>query len=131
MGRWKEALIKSEENEFWEQPYEVKGSLKGENMKYRDFLELTDDEIKFIINDIFHPNKISNIERDKKCKKINVCITTGFQNEEEEFEITDEVELSISGIQVDFAINTDDVIKWKQFLLAKGCNELLKNNPYL
>jgi hypothetical protein len=25
----------------------------------------------------------------------------------------------------------DENFKWKQFLLAKGCNVLLKDNPYL
>lgn len=35
-------------------------------MKYREFLDLTDDEIKQIITDIFHPVKIENIERYKK-----------------------------------------------------------------
>jgi len=31
-------------------------------MKYREFLSLTNDEIKFILNDIFHPKKIGRIK---------------------------------------------------------------------
>lgn len=35
------------------------------------------------------------------------------------------------GLQVGFLLNREDSLKWKQFLLAKGCNYLLKDNPYL
>ena len=33
-------------------------------MKYREFLSLTDEEIRFILTDIFHPIKIENIQRE-------------------------------------------------------------------
>lgn len=31
----------------------------------------------------------------------------------------------------DFALTDEELWKWKQFLLAKGCDEHLKDNPYL
>lgn len=34
-------------------------------------------------------------------------------------------------ISVDFYVDPADEWTWKQFLLAKGCNKLLKDNPYL
>ena len=106
-------------------------------MKYRKFLDLTDDEIKYILNDIFHPVKIENIQRDEKWNEFTVEMTTGgWIDDEGEFDITDEITLRLPipgscGIQVDFSLKDSDVLKWKQFLMAKGCNELLNNNPYL
>ena len=107
-------------------------------MNYREFLNLTDDEIRFIVNDIFSPAEISNIQRHITSNTITCDITTGGWDNREEaaFEITDELELGMPstmncGINVDFSISVDDITKWKKFLLAKGCNELLKDNPYL
>lgn len=107
-------------------------------LQYREFLDLTDDEIKFILIDIFHPVKIENINRSAAWNEITVDITTGGwdDGEDDNMEITDEITLSLPrgdncGIQVDFSLNKDDILKYKQFLLAKGCNYLLKDNPYL
>lgn len=102
-------------------------------MKYREFLSLTDEEIVFILMDIFNPVKIENIKRDEKFNEITVAMTTdGWHTEEtENLEITDEVTLTPSSISVDFSINYKDIFKWKQFLLAKGCDERLKDNSYL
>ena len=107
-------------------------------MKYREFLNLTDEEIKFILNDIFHPVKIENIQRDEEWNEFTVEMTTGGwdDGEDEDFEITDEITLKLPtpydcGLGVDFSLNKEDGLKWRQFLLAKGCNYLLKDNPYL
>lgn len=102
-------------------------------IKYKNFLSLTDDEIRFILTDIFNPVKIENIKRNKDFNEISAEITTdGWKDgETENFEITDEVILTPSSINVDFSIKYEDVFKWKQFLLAKGCDERLKDNPYL
>jgi hypothetical protein len=101
-------------------------------MKYREFLDLTDEEIKFILTDIFHPTKIENIYRDAECNEIYADITTdGWDDGEEVFDVTDEVELSLNGISVPFSQTPEDDFKWNQFLFAKGCHKLLKNNPYL
>lgn len=102
-------------------------------LKYREFLSLTDEEIRFILTDIFNPVKIENIQRDEKFNEITVEITTdGWEDgETENFEITDEVILTPSSINVDFSIDYKNIFKWKQFLLAKGCDERLKDNSYL
>lgn len=107
-------------------------------MKYREFLDLTDEEIKFILNDIFHPVNVENIQRDKEWDEFTVEMTTGGwdDGEDEDFEITDEITLKLPtsgncGLEVDFSLDKEDGLKWRQFLLAKGCNYLLKDNPYL
>ena len=52
-------------------------------MKYREFLSLTDEEIRFILTDIFHPIKIENIQRDKEFNEITADITTDGWNDGE------------------------------------------------
>ena len=107
-------------------------------MKFREFLDLTDKEIRFILTEVFQPIRIENIQRDVEWNEFIVDMTTdGWDNGKgDEFEITDEITLRLPGtdnygLQVDFSLNKEDSLKWKQFLLAKGCNYLLKDNPYL
>ena len=102
-------------------------------MKYREFLDLTDDEIRQIVTDIFHPVKIENIKRYKKWNNFTVDITTDGWGDGEggTMEITDNIELTMDDISVDFHVEPEDKGKWQQFLLAKGCNKLSKDNPYL
>lgn len=100
-------------------------------LKYREFLNLTDEEIKFILNDIFHPIKVDNIQRDEEFNEITADMTTIWNDGVDDFHVTDEIELTPNTINVDFSITNNDIYKWKQFLLAKGCNVLLKDNPYL
>ena len=102
-------------------------------LKYKEFLDLTEEEIRFILTDIFHPVKIENIQKDPDCDEITAEITTGGWNdgESEDFEITDTVELTPNGINVDFSVDAGDRLKYKQFLLEKGCDYRLKNNPYI
>ena len=103
-------------------------------VQYREFLSLTDDEIRFILTDIFDPVKIENIEKDPDFDMITAEITTsGWDDGESDdgFEITDVVELTPNDISIDFSMSDNDTHKYRQFLLAKGCNKLLKDNPYL
>lgn len=104
-------------------------------MQYRELTDLTDDEITFIVNEIFHPKKIENIARDEKCKEITCDITTTWGDgtvEDPYTDITDEIGLTENELGVyDFQVFEDEKLRWKQFLVAKGCNYLLKDNPYL
>ena len=107
-------------------------------LQYREFLSLTDEEIKFILTEMFNPTKIVNIERDKEWNKITVEMTTGGWDDGEggEFEIEDRITLKMPtvydcGLEVDFSLTSEDKLKWEQFLLAKGCDYRLKDNPYM
>ena len=107
-------------------------------MKYRDFLTLTDDEIRFIVQEIFDPVKIENIQRDAECREIVCDITTdGWSDgETESFPIMDELILRepsamSCGICVDFSIDASEKKKWRQFCIAKGCHPDFKDNPFL
>jgi hypothetical protein len=107
-------------------------------LQYREFLSLTDEEIKFILTEMFNPTKIVNIERDKEWNKITVEMTTGGWDDGEggEFEIEDIITLKMPtvydcGLEVDFSLTSEDKLKWEQFLLAKGCDYRSKDNPYM
>ena len=107
-------------------------------LEYREFLDLTDAEIEFILNEIFHPVKVENIQRDKEWNAFTAEITTDGWNdgEDEDFEVTDEITLKLPtsyncGLEVNFFLTEEDGLKWKQFLLAKGCDYRLKDNPYI
>ena len=98
-------------------------------LKYREFLSLTDEEIKYIVRDIFPYTKdINNIERDERYDIISCDIYIM----EEYPEYADTLDLSLTDIKThDFTLTNGEVLKWKQFLLAKGCDYRLKNNPYM
>lgn len=107
-------------------------------LQYREFLSLTDEEIKFILTEMFNPIKIGTIERDKEFNEITVEMTTGGWDDGEggEFEIEDIITLKMPtvydcGLEVDFSLTSEDKLKWEQFLLAKGCDYRLKDNPYM
>ena len=103
-------------------------------LKYREFMDLTDEEIKFIIKDIFpQTTHVDNIKRDVKWNRIscNIYIMDEYPN------IPDILDLQLPswdscGISThDFVLTDEEDLKWKQFLLAKGCDYRLKNNSYL
>lgn len=104
---------------------------------YKPVTDLTNDEIKFIINKIFNPKAIKNIRRHKRDHYISADIVTTWNcDDEKPFDVTDELCLYEPGyssceIEVDFSVDADDLHMWKQFCLAKGCFYLLKDNPFL
>lgn len=105
--------------------------------EYREFLSLTDEDIKFILTDIFHPIKIENIFKSEDFNEIYADITTGWwetfddDGNEVEEELTDTVILSQNDLYVNFSLNRDELLKYRQYLFSKGICKLLKDNPYL
>lgn len=108
-------------------------------MKYREFLSLTDDEIRQIVTDIFHPKKITCIKRNKTLQEITCKIYTEWGDPNDEkgvITIADTLTLSdpfsdLEPILVDFSIQSEDKERYKQFCFAKGITPWLKDNPYL
>ena len=105
--------------------------------EYREFLSLTEEEVKFILTDLFHPIKIENIFKLEDFNEIYADITTGGwetlddNGNEVEEELTDTVILSQNNLYVDFSTNYNDLLKYRQWLFSKGVCNLLKDNPYL
>ena len=105
--------------------------------KYREFLSLTDDEIRQIVTDLFSPKKITCIKHLKRFNEITCKIYTEWEGDpgEDPYLLCDELTLrepfSWTPISVDFSLNAEDVAKYKKFCLAKGICPWLKDNPYL
>jgi hypothetical protein len=105
-------------------------------LKYRKFISLTNDEIDLIVKDMFHPESVNYIEKDKKYNEIKVGISTKWysknkNNEDEEDLIDDEIVLTENDITADFQILSKDMDLYKKYLFSLGVCNLLKNNPYL
>lgn len=97
---------------------------------YRRLTDFTDDEIRTILTDIFNPVRIENIVRHENDETITIDITTdGWDDGETHgFEITDEIELTPSGIEiVSFSMDHDDILLYRQYLLLKGCDYRLRD----
>jgi hypothetical protein len=63
-------------------------------MEYRKLVDLTDEEIIFIVQDIFSPKEISNIVRSDEDNEIicDITMTWGDGTEEDPYsDITDEL----------------------------------------
>ena len=100
--------------------------------RFRQITDLTDDEIKQIITDLFKPIRIKEIDRWYTYQEVDVSFVWDWDGEK----ITDTVKLTAPtvdncGIDADFSVNPDDCDKYNKFLLAKGVNPLLQDNPYL
>ncbi len=112
----------------------------------RKFTDLTKDEIKFIVNEIFSPKKITNIKVHKKDDEISCTIYTEWHTTDDDGKdvidvIPDEIELrnpfdyGENAIWAQFSLNHEDYSKLKSFCYAKGIYgasiEWLTNNPYM
>jgi len=104
------------------------------------------DEIRFIVNEMFKPKRITNIKVYKRDEEITCTIyteweTTDDEGNEEIVMLPDEITLrnpfdyGEKGIQANFGLNNNDYTKLKQFCYAKGIYgqsiEWLINNPYM
>lgn len=111
----------------------------------RNFLDLTDDEVKQIVTDMFDPKKITCINRHKRDDMITCKIYTEWETTDDDGNtitetIPDEITLrnpfdyDEDAINADFQIHCSDYTQLKQFCFAKGIYgaalDWLLNNPY-
>ena len=104
--------------------------------EYRAICDLTDEEIRQILTDLFKPEKITRIQRHKRDQVIRANVYMRWECDGEETMIKDSVDLrdpfgSGSPIGVDFYIDGEDIRRFTQFCLAKGVCPYLKDNPYI
>lgn len=112
-------------------------------MEYREFLSLTDEEVKQIVTDIFAAKKVTNIKRSKKCDEITCKIYTEWETTDDdgnkipelipdELTMCDPFKYGENALHVDFKLLSSDYIKLKQFCIAKGIlPDWVKDNPYI
>lgn len=112
-------------------------------MEYREFLSLTNDEVKQIVTDIFDAKKVTNIKRSKKWDEITCKIYTEWETTDDdgnkipelipdELTIRDPFKYNEGALNVNFQLKSSDYIKLKQFCIAKGIlPDWVKDNPYM
>jgi len=114
-------------------------------MQYQKITDLTDDEVRFIINEIYRPEKITRIIRKKRKEEVIVRVKTRWHTTDDDGKdvyYLDTEELTLKdpfrnriGLEYDqstYSFSFDkDQEKFKQFCLAKGICYLLKDNPYM
>ena len=97
----------------------------------RDFLSLTTDEIKEIVNEIFKPKKITSVKKSRKYDEITCTIYTEWRELDDDGKpVTDIIQDSLTlmnpfdygerAIYVDFGLTADDYTKLKRFCYEKG-----------
>jgi len=112
----------------------------------KTFLDLTNEEVKQIVTDIFSCERVTNIKRDRKYDEITCNIYTEWHSTndkgEDEYDVVcDELTLKNpfdygeDAIHVDFSVRWDDYKQLKQFCFAKGIYgreiDFLFDNPYM
>ena len=111
----------------------------------KKFTDLTKDEVRFIVTEMFNPKKVTNIKIHKRDDEITCTIYTEWETTDDDGKdiivtIPDEVTLynpfdyGERAIYADFSVNGSDYNKLKSFCYAKGIYgasiEWLTNNPY-
>ena len=91
----------------------------------RRITELTDQEVTALCVEMFHPDKILDIEREDDV--IRVTIVTTWPSGP----LEDIVTLDESEYDVDWQIEPEDTWQYRQYLYALGVNPLSRDNPYL
>lgn len=100
-------------------------------MKYKPITEMTDEEIEFLWKDIFDVNRITNIERNIDNNEIEVSFETTWGDKKEQFDVEDTITMYSDDFeQPNFSIDSEDVLKYKQYMIAKGYSMYWKDNKY-
>lgn len=78
-------------------------------------------------------NSVDNIERVNNQNKIscNIYIMPQYPDFPDELRLYLPEDESESIQACDFSLTPEELLKWEQYLLAKGCDYRLKDNPYL
>lgn len=108
-------------------------------VEQRKFTDLTKDEVRQIVQDIFEPKRITNIKVSKTYDEITCNIYTEWGDDAElvcdELTLKNPFDYGEDAIIVDFQVNRDDYMKLKQFCYAKGIYgvaiEWMFDNPYI
>jgi len=112
-------------------------------MKYREFLTLTDEEVKQLATDMFGAKRVTCVKRSKKWDEITCKVYTEWEGDkevgEDDFVVTDEITFrdpfKYGGNAIlggNMPIQGNDFKILKQFCVAKGIYpEWYKNNPYM
>lgn len=102
--------------------------------QYREFMSLTDGEVRQVVTDLFAPEHIGRIERYCGWNEIIVKVRMRWipQEAASEYEVTLRPPFgAYAPVTSDFCISDGDICRYRQFCVAKGIFPYLKDNPYL
>lgn len=103
-------------------------------MKYRKLTDLTDEEITFIMKEVFETDTVTSIVRDEKWQRIDCDIH--IMDYEDGSPLYDTITLDSASADYplsthDFDISSDETEKYVKFLLAKGVDWRFEDNKYM
>ena len=105
--------------------------------KSRKITDLSTEEIRQIVTDIFLPLKVTHIKKHIREGTVTCKIHTKWTDTENTFIHADDVTLrnpfiyGEKAIELPFTLGNYDYWMFKQFCFAKGICPWLDNNPYL
>ena len=105
-------------------------------MEYRSFGSLRGDEIQEFMDVAMKEFTVDAISYDKIDDSFKVACHSTWVSESDDGEfisedLDDTITLYDDGIYADFQVLENEERLWQQFLLAKGCDWRLRNNPFL
>ena len=111
-------------------------------MKYREFTEMTNEEVKQIVMDIFLATRVTNVKRSKRDDAITCKAYIDWNDPNDEIKtITECCEVTLrcpfrynkSAIEINipYTLYFEEYELLKKFCFAKGIVPWYKDNPYL
>ena len=105
-------------------------------MEYRSFGSLRCDEIQEFMDVAMKEFTVDEISYDKIDDSFKVACHSTWVSESDDGEFIDEViddtfTLYEYGMDGNWQVLEDEKRLWQQFLLAKGCDWRLRNNPFM
>ena len=108
--------------------------------EYKTFMDLTVDDIRFIVDKIFSPKKITRIKKHAREKYIACNIYTEWNCKDDNGKIVtqticDELELydpySFNPFKIDLLMSPEDTILYRQFCYSKEIYpDWINDNPF-
>ena len=111
----------------------------------KTIFDLTDEDIRRVVTDMFSCKKVTCIKRSKKWDEISCKIYTEWETTDDDGNevvevLADDLELKNpfdygeSAIHVQMGLNSEDYTKWKQMCYARGIRgasiKWIEDNPY-
>ena len=105
----------------------------------RSFMDLTEQEVREIVTDMFCPKKITCFKKKANFFKMKVYVEWETYDDDgklvkrtigDDLELRDPWKYGTDSVGVEYA-EPQDTYKLKQFCFAKGICSFARNNPYL
>lgn len=112
--------------------------------KFRRFVDLSRDEFKQIVTDLFNPLRITNIKYHKRqeCISCTICTEWEFLDDDgnrtarvvnDVLTLSNPFDYGEDSIDIDIVLSPSDYLVLKKFCVAKDivCTAWITDNPYI